>query len=138
MQRDGIVEEELRSVLQNNRETVPGEVPMEGVRDIGEHEGGVADQGFGEDGGESGECIVGADCNVRDGAIRDNDDSSDGIDVFLDLGGNAPLVEGVLLNTSSVGQTRCVEDANLGGRSYISACSKPLEPTVVPLLLVNS
>ena len=103
MQRDGIVEEELRSVLQNNWETVPGEVPMEGVRDIGEHDGGVASEGLGEDGGESGECIVGADRNTRDGAIRDNDDSSDGIDVFLDLGGNTRLVEGVSLNTPSVG-----------------------------------
>ena len=71
LQRDGIVEEELRSVLQYNWKTVPGEVPMEGARDIGEHEGGVAGQGFGEDGGESGECIVGADRNTRDGAIRD-------------------------------------------------------------------
>ena len=115
MQRDGIVEEKLRSVLQNNWETVPGEGPMEGARDIGEHEGGVAGQGSGEDGGESRECIVGADRNMRDGAIRDNDDSSDGIDVFLDLDGNTPLVEGVLLSTPSVGQARCVEDANLGG-----------------------
>ena len=53
---------------------------------------------------ESGECIVVADRNTQDGAIRDKDDSSDGIDVFLDLGDNIPLVEAVLLNTQSVGQ----------------------------------
>ena len=138
LQRDGIIEEELRSVLETIWESIPGEVPMQGVRDIGEHEGGVAGQGFGEDGRESGECIVGADRNVRDGAIRDNDDSSDGVNVVLDLSGDTPLVEAVLLNTPSVGQARCVEDANLGGRSYISACSKSLEPTIMPLLLVNS
>ena len=53
-----------------------------------------------------------------------NDDSSDGIDVFLDLGGNTPLVEGVSLNTLSLGQARCVEDVSLGARSHILACSK--------------
>ena len=124
MQRDGIVEEELRSVLENNWETVPGEVPMEGARDIGGHEGGVAGQGFGEDGREIGECIVGADRKVRDGAISDDENSSDGINVVLDLSGDTPLVEAVLLDTPSVGQARCVQDANLGGRSHISACSK--------------
>ena len=48
MERNGIVEEELRSVLQYNWKTAPGEVPMEGVRDIGEHEGGVAVKDLGK------------------------------------------------------------------------------------------
>ena len=125
LQRDGVVEEELRSVFENIREIIPGETPIVGARDIGEHEGGVAGQGFGEDGGQGGECIVGADSDARDGAINEDENSSDGIDVASDLTDNAPLVELVLLNTSSVGQARCVQDAkNLGTRSHISAYSK--------------
>ena len=87
---------------------------MEGARDIGEQESDVAGQGFGEDGGQGGECIVGANSEARDGAISEDENSSDGVDVVFDLSGNAPLVEPVLLNTPCVGQARCVEDADLG------------------------
>jgi hypothetical protein len=38
---------------------------------------------------------------------------------FLNLSRNTLLVELVLLNTASVGQPRCVEDANLGKRLRI-------------------
>ena len=92
---------------------------MEGARDIGEQESGVAGQVFGEDGGQGGECIVGVDSDARDGAINEDENSSDGVDVVFDLSSNTPFVEPVLLNTSCVGQARCIEDANLG-RGYTS------------------
>ena len=81
---------------------------MEGSRDIGEHEGDVTGQRFGEDGGESGECIVGIDSDAWDIAIGEDEDSSDGVDVPLDLGRNAVLMELVWLNTAGVGQPRRV------------------------------
>ncbi len=103
LQRDGVIEEELRSVFENIWESILGEAPMLGARDIGEHEGGVAGQGSGEDGGQGGECIVGADSDARDGAISEDENSSDGVDVVFDLSGNTPLVEPVVLNTPGVG-----------------------------------
>ena len=124
LQRDGVVEEELRSVFEDIWESIPGEAPILGARDIGEHKGGVAGQGFGEDSGQGGECIVGADSDARDGAINEDENSGDGVDVVFDLSGNAPLVELVLLNTAGVGQARCVQDVNLGTGSHISAYSK--------------
>jgi len=44
--------------------------------------------------------------------------------VLLNLSGNAPLVELVLLNTARVRQPRCVEDANLGRRLRTLTISK--------------
>jgi hypothetical protein len=93
---------------------------MNRARYIGEHEGDVADQGFGEDGGQSGESVVGAESDARYGAISENQDCGDGVDVMLDVGRNTPLVELVLLNTPSVGEARCVNDAELGASSDIS------------------
>jgi len=90
------------------------------VRDVGEHEGSISSQGFWEDGGKGGECIIGADCDARGSTISEEENSSDGSNVILDISGNIPLVEPVLLNAPSVGQTGCVEDANLGARSHIS------------------
>ena len=81
---------------------------MEGGQDVGEHEGDVTGQRFGEDGGESGECIVGTDSDTWDSAIGENENSSDGVDVLLDLGRNTFLMELVLLNTAGVGQPRRV------------------------------
>jgi len=48
LEGDGIVEEELWSASEKVGEGIPGEVPMEGARYIGKHEGGVAGQGFRE------------------------------------------------------------------------------------------
>ena len=76
---------------------------MKRVGDVGEHEGGVSGQGIGEDGGQSGECIVGADRDIRDGAISEYENSSNRFDVVLYISGNIPLVEPILLNTPSVG-----------------------------------
>ena len=76
---------------------------MEGAQDIGEHKGDVVGQGFREHGRQGGECIVGADSEARDGAISEDENSSDGVDVILDLSRNIPLVEFVLLQTVSVG-----------------------------------
>src|SRR5258706_8191654 len=138
LQRDGIVEEELRSAFEIIWEIIPGEAPMLAAQDIGEHEGGVAGQGSGEDSGQGRECIVGADSEARDGAISEDKNSSDGVNVVFDLSGNTPLVEPVMLNTPGVGQARCIKDANLGTVSHNSACSKAPGPTVMPLSLVNS
>jgi hypothetical protein len=116
LQRGGVVEEELWSVFENIGESIPGEVPMKRACDIGEHEGNVVGQGFGKDGGESGKCIVRADSDAGDGAIGEDQNGSDRVDVLLDLSRNAPLVELVLLETASVGQPRRVENANLRKR----------------------
>ena len=46
---------------------------------------------FWEHGGQRGECIVGANNDARDGAIGDDKNRSDGVDMLLDLYRNAPL-----------------------------------------------
>jgi len=111
VERDGVVEEELRGVFEDVWNGISGKIPMEGAQNIGEHECSVAGQGFGEDGRQSGECIVGADSDPRDSAIGEDKNCSERFDVLLDLSCNATLVELVLLNTSQPG---CVEDADLG------------------------
>jgi hypothetical protein len=52
---------------------------------------------------------------MRDCAIGEDENSSDGIDMVPDLSCNSLLVEFVMLNTAGVDQTRSV-DPNLGGR----------------------
>jgi len=89
---------------------------MKWARYIGEHEGNVLGQGFGEDGGQSGQRVIGPDSHVRDGAIGEDENSGDRVDMLLDLSCNTLLVELIVLKTVSVGQARCVEDANLGRR----------------------
>ena len=51
LERDGVVEEELRGASEVVGDRFQGDVPMEGVQDIGEHEGNVGAQGFREHGG---------------------------------------------------------------------------------------
>jgi len=87
---------------------------MEGTHYIGKHEGNVTCQGFIEDGGQSGKCKVGAGSDARNGAVGEDKNRSDGVDVLFDLSRNAFLVELVLLKTASVGQPRCVKNADLG------------------------
>jgi hypothetical protein len=93
----------LRSDFEHFGDTVGGEVPRQGAQDISEHEGNVACKSFGEDGGQSGERIVGTDGDARDSPIGEDEDSSDGIDMLLNLHCNTLLVELVMLNTTGVG-----------------------------------
>ena len=50
LERDGIVEEEVRSTTENAGDVLLGEVPMKTTRDISKHESNVVSQGLGEDG----------------------------------------------------------------------------------------
>ena len=100
---DRVVKEEHLSVSEHVRESVFGEVPIEGTRDIGEHEGSVLDKGFWDDSGQSGQYIVGASSNPRVGAISEDENGGDGVDMLTNLSSNTPLVEFVILNTASVG-----------------------------------
>jgi hypothetical protein len=53
-----------------------------------------------------------------DGAIRDDKNGTDGVDVRLDLGLNALLVELVLLKAARLGQLVDVDAAKLGRRLH--------------------
>jgi len=50
LERDGVIEEEMRSPSETVREGIRREVPVEGAQDIGEHEGNVMGQGFRKEG----------------------------------------------------------------------------------------
>jgi len=97
---------ELRCVRENIWGSL-AEVPRKGARDIGEHEGGIVGQWFGEDGGLSGQHVVHAGGAARDGAIDEGENGSDVVDAFLDMSCNTLIVELVLLKTASVDQSRC-------------------------------
>jgi len=56
--------------------------------------------------------------------MGEDENGTDGVDVLLNFGGNMLLVELVLFNTTTVGQSRGVEDANLGERLRILAIFK--------------
>ena len=58
--------------------------------------------------------------------------------MLLDLSCNTLIVELVLLETASVGQSRGVEDANLEKRLHVFACSQVPVHTAIPLLLLSS
>ena len=51
LERDGVVEEELRSVFESLGECISREILKERVRGVGKQKGNVVGQGFGEDGG---------------------------------------------------------------------------------------
>ena len=51
LERNGVVEKEVRSAFENIRDGVPGEVLIERARDIGENEGNIVGRVSGEDGG---------------------------------------------------------------------------------------
>jgi len=114
LERDGVVEMELRSAFKHWWHSILGEVRSEGIQDVGKHEGNIVGQGFGEDGGQSGECIVGADSDTGDSAIGEDENGIDRVNAVLYFICNAPLVDLILLNTTSVGQSRRVKNANLG------------------------
>jgi hypothetical protein len=114
---DGVVEEEIRSISEFIWDGIPREVPMEGAQDIGEHKGSVAGKRFREERGQSGQCIANGD--ARGGAIGEDENRGNGVDMVLDLSRNTPLVQLVLLNPACVGQPRRVEDTNLGKRLFL-------------------
>ena len=135
---DGVVEEELRSLLELLRNSVLGEVPREGTRNIGEQEGNIVDHGVGKDSGESGECIVGTNSDTWDGAIGEDKNGINRLDVVLDLSRNILPVDLVLPNPASIRQPRCVKDADLGRGYAYSSYKIVLALTNMPLQLVNS
>jgi len=63
--------------------------------------------------------MLGTDGDARDGAIREDKNGSDGVDVLLDLTGKALLVGLFLPRTARVGKPWCVEDADLRDRLCI-------------------
>ena len=126
------------SVLEGFWDSVHGEVPREGARNVGEYEGNVLGQRFWEDSGQSGQCIVGTDSNPRNSAISKNEDGIDGVDVLLNLSSDILLMDLILLNTASVGQPRCVKDANLERRLHILTMLKAPALTTMSFLLVSS
>ena len=138
LERQGVVEEEQRSVFERLWERFLGEPPREGTPNIGEHEGNVIDQGFWEDCRQSGERVVHFDREARDDAVGEDENSVDRVKVLLNVCDNALLVELVLLNVASAGQPRCVEDANLRRRLHLLPTLKTLQLTNMPSLLITS
>jgi len=108
-----VVEEELRCVFEGIRDSIPTEVPVKRARYIGEYEANIFSQGLVEDGGQCSECIIGANSNARDSAIGEDENGSNGVDVLRYQIRDTLLVELIVLNTASIGQSRCIEDANL-------------------------
>jgi len=113
---DGVVDMESRSILEKGRDHILTNVRANGLHNIGEQEGGVFGWNLGEDGGQSGECVVYADGTARDGAIGEDENSSGGVDMILDLSYNALLVDLVMLNIVSVNQPRVSRMRTLRGR----------------------
>ena len=128
--------------MKNGRDSGLTNVRTNGVRNIGEQESGVFGWNLGEDGGQSGECVAYADGTARDGTVGEDENSSGGVDMVLDLSCNALLVELVMLNTVSVDQPGGVEDANLGRKrlrvNAHSARSQAPALTTTPLVVVIS
>ena len=92
---------------------------MKWAQYVGEHEGNIIDLGLREDGGQSGQRVIRADSNVRDSAIDEDESGSIRVDVLLDMIRNALLIGPVMLNTASIGQPRCIDDANLEKRLHV-------------------
>ena len=59
----------------------------------------------------------GADSDARFSSIGDDENGSDGVDVVLNFGHNATFI---LLTMTGIGETRCVEDAELQERSRMA------------------
>ena len=114
LERDGVVEKELWSVFKHLWDSALWEIHVYRARHIGEYESNVIGRSLREDGGQNGKCMVGAGSEAWDGAIGEDKDGSDGIGVFLDLGRNTFLLKLGLLKVMGVGQSRGVEDTNLG------------------------
>ena len=103
LERNGVVEEELRGILESLWKNIFGEVKKEWIRSVGKQEANILARGSREDGGQSGKGIVGTGVGARDGAIGKDENCSDGIDVLLDLSCNSLRLECALLRIASVG-----------------------------------
>ena len=114
LERNRVVELELRGAFEDLRDGVQAEIPRKRGHDIGEHEGDVVGQNCGEDGGQNGERVVQAASTARDGAIDQEKNGRNGVQVILNLSRHTLPVEHGLLRTACVKQTRRVENANLG------------------------
>ena len=82
---------------------------MEKAQDIGKLKRNFGDQGLAEDGGQRGEHRVSTSGAAWDDAIGKDKSGTDGVDVRLDLGLNALIVELILVKTAGMGQLRRVE-----------------------------
>lgn len=122
LERKGVVDLESRCILETSRDSIVTKVAAKGAPNVGEHEGNVLGEVFGEDGGQGGHCIVYSVGASRDSTIGEDENSSDGVDIVLDLSVKTVLVELVLLSSAGVDQAWGVEDANLG-RKMVNAHS---------------
>ena len=122
LERNGVVEEELRSVFESIRDGVLGEILVERTRGICEHEGNVFGRVLGEDGRQSRKCRVGTNSGARDGTIGKDENSSDGVGLLLNLSRNT-FCELILWNAGIIGEPRCVEDTNLRKRLVLLTTS---------------
>ena len=131
----------MRSSFEDFWDSVLREVQGEVCRRIGEQECNILGECFGEESGKRGESVVHADSDTRDGAIGKDNDSIDRVDMLLNLGRNALLVKLVLMNTTSIGQPGCIEDANLRERSHVVLIftnTRTYQYTVLTCKLVNT
>ena len=119
LERDRVIDDEFRNVFEILWDSVVGEVERGCGRNICEHEGNVIDQAFGEESWQSRECIVHADRDTWDGSVGEDENGTDITEVILNFSCNTLFVEGVLLKTPSIGQSRRVEDVNLRTRSRV-------------------
>ena len=85
LERDGVVEEEMRSISETLWEGIHREVLEERIGGVGKQEGNIFGSGSREESGESGEGILGTDSNARNGPIEKNKNGIDGFNVILDL-----------------------------------------------------
>ena len=129
---------EHRNVVERTGDHILGQVPREVTQNTGEHEGNVPDESFGEEGGYSGEHVVRTNIVARAGAVGEDENSVDNLDVLFNISHNTLLVDLVLLNTASAGQPRCVEDTNLRKMLWPLTVLESLGLTNMPLALAIS
>ena len=135
--RDGIVEKEHWRAFEHSWDIFLKEVLKDGTLDIGEHEGNVIDQSFGEDGGQIGARVVRTESGrIRGDGVDEDEDSANRVDVLLNKSYKTLFVGLVLLHIVGADQPRRVEDANLMKRSFLLISSKTQVLTNVPLTLV--
>ena len=106
--------------------------------EIGEDAGYIFSRDLEGEGGQKAECIVGTNSEARDGAIGEDDNGGNSVDVLLNLSGNTFHVEFVLLTIAGVSKPRCIEDANLREGLFMLIMFKTQVLTTTPCLLVNS
>ena len=103
LEREGVVDLEPDGTSETSRDTILTKVVAKGAPNIGKHEASVFGQGLGKDGGQGGQCVVYAGGATRNGAIGEDENGSDGVDMVLDLSFNTSrLVEPILLSGASV------------------------------------